>query len=305
MCYALIAFAFTDLVRLTDLTFGWFPNCLTGDRVRVGRILLASGTGVIVVLLIVGRMIAAHPVVRNLELTFDRLPGDKDGYRVVLFSDVHLGTIIGEKFLNRLIDQVNDLKPDLILIPGDLVDEPPRYIPWAKEPLKRLKARDGVIVSMGNHEYYHGAGESVKLFTESGFIFLRDQAIEIPGTVVVAGMDDLTGSRQYKEKPFPLNNYTANINKNLPLIILHHTPARIEEVREAGADLMVSGHAHGGQQWPFEYITRMVFKVKSGLTKFGDLNFFLTTGVGTWGPPIRIGATPEIVVFTLKAQEFE
>ncbi len=305
MAWAVLALVVIDFVRLSDLLFGWFPNWLTGNRVLAGQRLLVGGIVLMILALTAGRIIAANPVVRNLELSIEQLPKEKDGYRVVLFCDTHLGTLKGLGFLNRVVEMVNSQNADLVLIPGDVFDESPRRIPWAIEPLSRLKAKDAVVVSMGNHEYYAGPAESIKVFREAGLTFLRDQAIEIPGTAVVAGMDDITGSRQYGEKLVPLRSYIEGFDPNLPLIVLHHTPVRREEAREAGADLMVSGHTHGGQQWPFEYITRMVFGVKRGLTKFGEMNFFLTVGVGTWGPPIRLGATPEIIVFTLRNDRYQ
>lgn len=300
LAWAVIAFAFIDLVRLTDLMFGWFPNWLTGNPAFSGQRLLAGGAILMILALVTGRIIAANPVVRNVDLMVRQLPAAKNGYRIVLFSDVHLGTLNGLSFFNRIVNKVNSLNADLVLIPGDVFEESPRHLPWAAEALGRIRAKDAVVVSMGNHEYYAGEGESIKAFRDAGLTFLRDKAFEIPGTAVVAGMDDITGSRQYGTKPVPLKSYIESFDQNLPLIVLHHTPVRREEAKEAGADLMVSGHTHGGQQWPFYYITRMVFGVERGLTKFGDLNFFLSVGVGTWGPPIRLGATPEIVVFTLR-----
>ncbi len=300
MTWALIALLVVDLFRLSDLMFGWFPNWLTGNPAFSGQRILAGGTIIILLALAAGRFIAAHPVVRNVDLTIKQLSPDKNGYRVVLFSDTHLGTLKGLGFLNRVVDKVNAQNADLILIPGDVFDESPNHLQWVTEPLSRLKAKDAVVVSMGNHEYYAGERESIKVFKDAGLTFLKDQAIEIPGTAIVAGMDDITGSKQYGTAIVPLKSYTDEYNPNLPLFVLHHTPVRREEAAEAGADLMVCGHTHGGLQWPLDYITRMVYGVKRGLTKIDDMNFFLTVGVGTWGPPIRLGATPEIVVFTLR-----
>lgn len=302
MAYAVLIFALIDLVRITDLIFGWFPNWLTGNPVLTGQRLLLGGTAIMAVLMIIGGIIAANPVVKNFNLSIKGLPENSNGYKVVLFSDTHLGVIRNEKFLNKVVDLANRQNADLVLIPGDVFDEPPRRLPWVADVLSRLRAKDGVVVSMGNHEYYSGEGEAIKVFRDAGLIFLRDQAFEIPGVAVVAGMDDVTGSRQYGAKPVPLKSYLEDFDPNLPLFVLHHTPVRRDEAREAGADLMVSGHTHGGQQWPFDYLTRMIFGVKRGLTKFGDMNFFLTIGAGTWGPPIRLGATPEIVVFSLNQE---
>jgi predicted MPP superfamily phosphohydrolase len=300
LSWAVIGFAAVDLVRLTDLAFGWFPNWLTADRIRIGQRMLAGGAVVMALLLISGRIIAANPIVRNFDLTIDRLPKEKDGYRVVLFSDTHLGQLKGVSFLNRLVEKVNSLQADLILIPGDVFDENPKHTPWAREPLSRLKARDGVIASTGNHEFYSGLNECVAMLREAGIAVLRDETLTIPGTTVVCGLDDITGSRQYGRPPKPIAEIVQDVDPALPLLLLHHTPVRREEASESGVDLMVSGHTHGGQQWPFGYMADLTYGVRKGLTRIGGMNFFLTVGVGTWGPPIRLGAAPEIVVITLR-----
>jgi len=299
MVYALFGFAVVDLFRLSDRLFHWFPALITANRVRTGQMFLAGGGGILLLALIVGRLIALSPAVREVELKIDRLPPEREGYRVALLSDAHLGTLVSKKFLDRLTAQVNSLNPDLTLIPGDVFDENLRETPWAVEGLSRFRARDGVIVSTGNHEFYANVKACVDVLQEARLSVLRDEYITIPGTVVVAGLDDITGSRQFGGRPKPIVNVIAGADTTLPLFVMHHTPIRMEEAAAAGADLFVSGHTHGGQLWPFSYVTRMVFKVKSGLTMFGKMNFFLTVGAGTWGPPIRLGATPEVILFRL------
>ncbi len=300
MTYSLLIVFVLDVLWLSDLLLCWFPNSITANAVHTGRVAFAVGAALVTGLLIVGRLIALNPVVRTVDIPISRLPVGKEGYRIVEFSDIHLGALVGERFLNRLVDKANSLNPDLILIPGDIVDEPPKRIEWAIEPLRRLKARDGVMACMGNHEYYAGPVEAMRMFERAGILLLKDKATVIPGTAVIAGMDDITASRQFGQKPVPVKSYTEGLDQTLPLIVMDHTPLRLQEAREAGVDLLISGHAHGGQLWPFDYVTRLVYHVHRGLTRFGKMNFFLGVGVGTWGPPIRIGATPEIVVMVLK-----
>lgn len=300
MTYLLLGFLLTDLVRFSDLMFGWFPNWLTGDQIRTDRIFVAGLGGLIVIVLIVGRLIAMNPSVRTVQLKVDQLPEGKDGYKVVLFSDVHLGSLVGKEFLNRLVDQVNGLNADLILIPGDVFDENPAHVPWATEPLSRFRAKDGVIVSTGNHEFYSDLKACVQMVKDAKLTILRDETVTIPGTAVVVGLDDITASRQFSAKTVPISDIIKDVDPSLPVLVLNHTPGRIAEARLAGVDLIVSGHTHGGQLWPFDYITRMVYGVKRGVTVYDKMNFFLTVGAGIWGPPIRIGASPEVVVMELR-----
>lgn len=298
--YAVLIIIVIDFARLTDLFTGWLPNSITADPRLSARWALGYSGGLVVVLLIVGRILAVHPVVRTLEIPLARLPEGKDGYRIVEFSDIHLGGLVGIDRLNKIVDKANSLSPDLILLPGDIIDEPPRRLKWAIEPLKRLRARDGVMASMGNHDYYSGPVEAMKMFERAGILLLKDRSVVIPGTAVISGLDDVSSSREFGQKPVPVASFTSGFDPSLPMIVMHHTPMRVKEIADAGADLMISGHTHGGQLWPFDYITRAVYGVRRGLSRIGKMQLFLGVGVGTWGPPIRIGATPEIVVMVLR-----
>jgi len=170
---------------------------------------------------------------------------------------------------------------------------------WIIEPLKQLEFSDGVYFATGNHEFYQGVGLASELPRKAGITVLRDSSIVVEGAFNLIGLDDLTGTTQLRLSKTPIDDLMKGIDPSLPTILLHHTPGRMAEAADAGVDLMLSGHTHGGQIWPANYLMRIRYGVKQGLSKFGEMYFYLTNGVGTFGPPVRIGAKPEIVHLTI------
>jgi len=300
MVYAFLGCLLIDLARVTDLFFGWFPTRVNIDLIRAGRITTAAMAGVIVLVIAAGHMISLRPVVRTLELRVPKLPAERDGYRVVLFADTHLGTLVGRDRVEKVVQIVNSLKPDAVLIAGDLLDEPPRRVEWVVEPLRRLQASNGVWAALGNHEFYSGPDASADLMRRCGMNVMRDGVATIPGIANIAGLDDIAGIRQFGQRKVPVAEIMQSADPSLPTMIIHHTPLRYEEADSAGVDLMVCGHSHGGQMWPFNYIADRVYGVPRGYTRIGNMHFYMTVGAGTWGPPIRIAATPEVILFILK-----
>jgi len=299
MAYALLLCLLIDVARVINWLAGWFPNWITSDLLRAGRITLLSGIAVIGITLGLGYIASLKPTVKEINLTMPKLPQTRNSYRIAYFADVHLGCLVGPARLERVVEQVNSLNPDLILIGGDVVDEPPKRLQWAVEPLRRLKARDGVFAALGNHEFYDGLAESVELLQRAGMQVLRNSTYAIPGVICIAGLDDASAARQFGQRLASISEVIQDGDLVLPVVLLHHTPTRYKEAAEAGVDLMLCGHTHGGQLWPFDYITRAVYGVKRGFSRIKDMNFYLTTGAGTWGPPMRVGAAPEIVVFIM------
>jgi len=129
---------------------------------------------------------------------------------------------------------------------------------------------------------------------------LSDTCIQVGGAINLAGLNDQTGSQIYRMFPKAIRGILQSSDRSLPIVLMHHTPARMKEAAQEGVDLMFSGHTHGGQIWPLKNVVEATFRVKHGLSKIGNMNFYLTTGFGTYGPPIRICAAPEILIITLR-----
>ncbi len=241
------------------------------------------------------------PQVEHLEVPMPQLPPELDGLRLVQLSDLHLGTILREEWLSARLAQVQALKPDMVLITGDLVDGNARHVKRLLPLLREFKAPLGVYAVTGNHEFYAGLEESVKLFRDAGFTVLRDQNVEVRPGLVLAGVDDLTARRQYGINHKALEKALA---KRPPgaCVLLSHTPWEVEKAAQLGAQLMLSGHTHDGQIWPFSYLVRLSYPFVGGSYKVKGLTLHVSRGTGTWGPRLRLWKPAEITLITLRAR---
>ena len=240
------------------------------------------------------------PAVVTYEAALAGLPKALDGTRVVQLSDLHLGTLLRHRWLEGVIGQVNDLKPDLVVVSGDLVDG---YLPDV-EPLvpllRNLEAPLGVWAVAGNHEVYAGLQGSVRLMESAGFRVLRDASAEAAPGLVLAGVDDLTARRQFGQKGDPVGAALAGIPEGA-VIYLSHSPLQAEEAASLGAGLMLSGHTHDGQIWPFGLLVRMAYPRLAGRMIVGSMVLVVSRGTGTWGPPMRLFRRGEIGLITLRS----
>ncbi|MDP8228249.1 MAG: metallophosphoesterase, partial [Candidatus Electryoneaceae bacterium] len=262
MIYGLLIAVLIDFVRIGDLLTGWLPGWIIGDSVQAGRIALTASIFIVTMVLIGGHIRSLYPVVREVTVELDRFPADREEYNIVIISDTHLGTLKSEQWTRRLVEQINNLFPDACLIVGDIVDEPPDRLQWAIEPLSELDIMDGVWAVTGNHEHYAGLDASLSFMQAAGINVLCNEARTVGDVMTLVGLDDVTGGRQFKRAMPSIKDIIRDADPDLPTVLMHHTPNRIQEAEEAGIDLMFSGHTHGGQVWPAGYITRMIFKVK-------------------------------------------
>jgi hypothetical protein len=262
--------------------------------------LRAGAAGAAVLLSLVGIVQGLRaPVVREADVRLPGLPADADGLRVVQLSDMHLGPLLAERWLAPLVDQVVSLQPDLVLVTGDLVDSDSTHVEEMIPTLRRLRARLGVFAVTGNHEFYAGLDRSVKLLQEAGFEVLRDRHVEVRPGLVLAGIDDLTARRQFGLQGDALATALAGRPAGAT-ILLSHTPWLAERAAEMGVGLMLSGHTHDGQIWPFGYLVRLQYRLVGGLYRVGPLQVLVSRGTGTWGPRMRLWRPSEIWVLTLR-----
>ncbi len=216
-------------------------------------------------------------------------------------SDLHLGTILGRSFLNDLVDKINALKPDIILLAGDIIDEDinPVIKNNVGEELVRLKSKYGVFAITGNHEYIGGVKTAVQYLIAHGINVLRDRYEKVAGSFYVVGREDRS-IRQFAGKQRKnLNELLAGIDKSLPIIMMDHQPFGLNEAFENGIDLQFSGHTHNGQLWPINFIIEKIYDLAWGYEVRGDTHYYVSCGVGGWGPPIRTGSRPEIINFKI------
>ena len=242
------------------------------------------------------------PVVVDYEVALPGLPAERDGLVLVEISDLHLGTLIGAEWLSRLVDSVEVMKPNMVIVAGDLIDgNVGRVEPFLPE-LRRLRAPLGVFAVTGNHEVYAGLDRSVKLFEDAGYTVLRDRWIEAAPGLIVAGVDDLTARRQFGQKDDPV---TKALQGRPPgaTVLLSHTPWQAQKAAGLGAGLMLSGHTHDGQIWPFGYLVQFTYPMMGGRYTAGGLTAIVCRGTGTWGPRMRLWRPSEIVRITLRSHK--
>lgn len=238
---------------------------------------------------------AFHPIIKNISVEIKNLPEQWNGKTIIQLSDVHLGHIHGLDFLDDIVSKTNALNPDLILITGDLFDGMDGDLSYFVNSLKKFQPKDGVFFVIGNHETYLGLEGSLSVLEKAGIKVLRNAMVNINGLQIV-GLDDVALNRDPD-----LIKKIPNFDKNKPSILMYHTPVNIEIIKESGINLQLSGHTHLGQLFPLSIFTHLAYKgYDYGLFIDGDFSIYTTSGVGTWGPPMRTGNHPEIVNIIIK-----
>ncbi|CAF0696395.1 metallophosphoesterase [Candidatus Methylacidithermus pantelleriae] len=261
-----------------------------------------SFASALVGLLFFGYRIGEKPQVRRLRLELSRGNGPAVGVRLVVASDLHAGGLVSPKQLQRIVEAIQELAPDIVLLPGDLLDAPPRRLEEEGfgEVFRKLQARWGVFACPGNHEFFVGIDGAVQFLARCGIRVLREEATLLDAGLVLVGREDFAGERFPGGKSRqPLGEILAGLDPAFPVIVMDHRPLALEEAVQCGVDLVVCGHTHNGQFWPFNWIVRRMFPVAYGYRKVGDTHLYVTSGAGSWGPPVRLGSPPEIVIMEL------
>jgi len=242
------------------------------------------------------------PVERDYEVQIAGLPVERDGLLMVAMSDLHLGTIIGRRWIQRVVERVNGMRPDIVLMVGDILEGEDE--PLEKEivpSLAILHAPLGVWAVTGNHEFYNGIDRSVALIEKAGCTVLRDRWAEAAPGLVVAGVDDLTARPEFGLPDQPVEKALANRPPGA-VILLCHTPRQADIAAANGAGLMISGHTHNGQIWPFNYLVRLRYPLLGGRYEVDGMSVIVCRGTGTWGPRMRLWKPSEIIRIRLLSQ---
>jgi uncharacterized protein len=227
-----------------------------------------------------------------------------NGFRIAVVSDIHLGPLTGRAHTERIVGMINETAPDLVAIVGDFVYGTVEELGPAAEPLKDLVSREGTFFVTGNHEY----------FVEDPFSWLRElerlgvQPLRNENTAIrrgtaafdLAGVNDVSGESHSDAPDF--DRALTGLDSSRPTVLLAHQPILVEEAAARGVDLQLSGHTHGGQMWPFHYVVRLAQPSPAGLSTVDNTQLYVTRGAGFWGPPVRIGAPPDITVLSLRGE---
>lgn len=243
--------------------------------------------------------------VKELNLEISAPGAVLDSMRIVYFSDSHLTPVNDGAKAEKMADAINALHPDVILAAGDIVDDQIYRLLSRNidKPLKKFSSTYGTYIANGNHEYIVGVEEADKFLRDAGFNVLRDSLVTIAGSITIAGRDDSAISRFTNGQRKDVRELLSADTAGLPIIVLDHQPFSLSRTADAGAAIQLSGHTHHGQIWPFNYVTSMIYEVSWGYKKIRDLHVYVTSGVGTWGPPVRTGSDAEIVLLRLRLKK--
>lgn len=242
------------------------------------------------------------PVIQEYEVQIAELPANLEGKRILVLSDLHLGSLLSADWLAARVAQAMALRPDLVLLLGDIFeghDTPSRDLLPA---LHRLTAPLGVWAILGNHEFHGNPDNTTAFMEEAGFQVLRNRwAQPLPG-LILAGVENPTYSRIEDKDGGSITRVLTNRPPGAT-ILLSHAPLHYAAAARAGVELMLSGHTHGGQIWPFGYLVQQIFPLYQGRYEVGGMTLIVSRGTGTWGPRMRLWRPAEILHITLRGKD--
>lgn len=297
MVYFLFSVILIDIARLINLITPFIPKDHTALNIFAFRLV----TSVVFIVVLFGFLNARSPRVKNLTLDIPKNANGIKQLKIAVASDIHLGTIISKPRIEKIVKIINSLDADLVLLPGDVVDEDigPVIRQNLGETLRKIKSKFGVYAITGNHEYIGGAEPACKYLEEHGIIELRDRHVKVANSFYIIGREDRAIKSFAGKTRKELKEIMQGIDKSLPMILMDHQPVKLEEAQTEGIDLQLSGHTHHGQLWPFNFITKKIYSLSMGYRKKGNTHYYVSCGTGTWGPPVRTGNRPEIISLTL------
>ena len=237
------------------------------------------------------------PRIDRVRIPLAKLPRSLDGTRLAVVSDIHLGPLTGSRHVGRIVEMINSVNADIVCIVGDLVDGSVAELGRFAEPLRDIESRQGAYFVTGNHEYYSGFQEWITEVDRLGVRPLRNQRLELGG-LDLAGVNDLGGEEFGDGPDFALA--LGDRDPARPVVLMAHQPVVARDAARYGVDLQVSGHTHGGQMVPFNLLVKLQQPVVSGLGKVDGVPVYVTNGAGFWGPPVRVGAPPQVSVIELR-----
>jgi len=292
MLYFFLSVVALDLLRVIDFAFHIIPPFNNYPNVKL--ITFGIVSAVVLIIIIAGFINTRVFKIETLNLKIPAKNSTIKELNAVMISDLHLSTINGEDFVKSIVDKINSLHPDIVLIAGDLVDDRSTVLreKGIGSSLKELKPPLGVFGITGNHEYINGVDSAVNYMTELNIVPLRDTILTISNSFVLIGREDRSRGLSKRKS---LKELVDESEHNLPTILLDHTPFHLEEAMDNGIDLQLSGHTHNGQMFPINLIVGRIYEMAWGYLRKGNTQYYVSSGVGTWGPPIRTGSRSEIV----------
>lgn len=297
MLYLVLFFLLTDCVHLLNRFLHFLPDVVGNNPKLYHQIQVLSGILLVLILTTIGYIRFSNPVVEKLQLQINKKTGCRKNLRVVAFSDVHLGLTVDKNRLSGYVKLINEQKPDIVLISGDVVDNNPRLLNEKRmyEELNQIEAPLGIYACLGNHEYLGGIEGSLDFYSGTKIHLLVDGVVQVDSSFWVIGRDDRTNA---KRKLLP--ELVERTDTTQPLILLDHQPYNLDQAEKNGIDLQISGHTHNGQIWPLNLLVNKIYELGYGFKQKGNTFVYTSSGLALWGPPFRIGTQSELVVFDIR-----
>ncbi len=301
---ALILYGFIFLL-LTDIAFIVLrlTGILDSGNILTYRKWAYIGTVAVSVILIAGGFVnAISPVVKEYDITINKSAGDIDQMRIAAVSDIHLGSTIRKRSIKKLSAMLTKLRPDLVLLLGDVVDG--ELGPVIRDDLLKYftcpVCRNGLYAITGNHEFIGGANRTIPYIESKGIRILKDETVTLAGGIQLIGRLDRDSERFFGKGRKPLKELMAGVDTTKPVIVLDHQPVNLNETVDNSVDLQLSGHTHNGQMWPLNYVTRKIYELSYGYLRKGNTQFIVSSGFGLWGPRIRSGSRSEVLLINIR-----
>lgn len=295
--YLFLALVVFDFIRIINWVSPFLPSRGTAAYLQLKMWVFYGIFGLTIAAVLLGHWNAVHPRVKEITIVSSKDFGIDRPLSIVMVSDMHMGSLVGKHRLEKMVDRINQLKPDIVIFAGDLLDEAHGYI-FKNDigaPMRHIKAFYGVYAVPGNHEYIGGIASSEKYIQTLSLHWLKDSVVRISDHIILIGRDDRQAYRMYGKNRKSLQDLLASVDAGTLNILVDHQPVDLEEVAKYPIDLQLSGHTHNGQFWPFNHVVRWVYRLPYGYAKIGNTHFYVSSGYGTWGPPVRLATIPEIV----------
>ncbi|MDR2918070.1 MAG: metallophosphoesterase [Tannerella sp.] len=289
-----------DFLRVTNRIRPWFPSFINNHPQKVKNIFFGIFLTGISILMIYGNYLVNNPVVKHVHIHIPKKAAGREKLTIAMMSDMHLGETIGKKHLQHYVKLCNEQQPDLIIIPGDVIDYESRFAEQMQmeKEFQQLKASLGVYITLGNHEYRANKNAKMRWFEKTGCIVLVDSVAMPDSGFYLIGRDDAINSERSS-----LHSLMGDLAPEKPLIVIDHRPDFINEIVMNKADLGLHGHTHNGQFWPNSLRLKLFSICSYGYYKKGNAQFYVSSGIGCAGPPFRVGTQSELVILHITFSE--
>lgn len=300
--YLLMIFIVLDIIRIIFRNTKLFKEKILNNP----KVLIISGAvifGMVFALILYGNYNAKNIQIVNYDVTISRKQKVNKELNIAMVSDIHIGDIIAYKEIEEISEKINKLKPDIILISGDVFDGDyyaVEDIEKIESAFKKLNSKYGTYVALGNHDAGSSFEKMIGFFQKADIKLLQDEFIDIEDEFTVVGRKDCSPIGEQGNKRKDINSVLKNVDSDKPIIMLDHQPSNINEAADNNIDLLLCGHTHKGQLFPGNLITNNIFLNDYGYLKVKNTNIIVSSGVGTWGPRMRIGSKSEIVNIKFK-----